>query len=323
MSARRWTPMSSFSSWRPPGKGGRTCGRAGRRRRCGRPRGTCRFRTRSMFLEYTPEQQALRKELREYFARLLAPAVRAELGEPGEGSPRFRDVVRQMGSDMWLGIGWPTEYGGQGRPATDQFIFFDEVQRAGAPFPFVTLNTVGPTIMRFGSEEQKSFFLPGILAGEINFAIGYTEPESGTDLASLRTTAVLDGEQWVINGNKVFTSGANQADYIWLACRTDPDAPTHKGISIIIVPTDSPGFSWTPIVTVGGNVTTATYYSDVRVPKANVVAEVNRGWQLITTQLNHERVGLAALTGLTHRLYDDVVTWAAAEPAGGRSDERM
>ena len=157
-----------------------------------------------------------------------------------------------MGADGWLGIGWPKEYGGQGRPATDQFIFFDEVQRAGAPFPFVTLNTVGPTIMRFGSDEQKAFFLPGILAGEINFAIGYTEPEAGTDLASLRTRAVRDGDEWVINGNKVFTSGANQADYVWLACRTDPDAPKHKGISIILVPTASPGFKCTPIVTVGG-----------------------------------------------------------------------
>jgi len=120
------------------------------------------------------------------------------------------------------------------------------VQRAHAPFPFVTINTVGPTIMAFGTAEQKAKYLPGILAGELNFAIGYTEPESGTDLASLRTSAVLDGDQWVINGNKVFTSGANQADYVWLACRTDPDAPKHKGISIIIVPTDSPGFSWTP-----------------------------------------------------------------------------
>ena len=273
-----------------------------------------------MFLEYTPEQQALRKELREYFARLLTAEVRAELGEPGEGSPRFRDLVRQIGADGWLGIGWPTEYGGQGRPATDQFIFFDEVQRAGAPFPFVTLNTVGPTIMRFGTEEQKSFFLPGILAGEINFAIGYTEPEAGTDLASLRTRAVLDGGEWVINGNKVFTSGANQADYVWLACRTDPDAPKHKGISIIVVPTASAGFKCTPIVTVGGNTTTATYYDDVRVPKGNVVGDVNAGWQLITTQLNHERVGLAAMGGLAHRLWDEVVDWSRVTDsgAGGR-----
>jgi alkylation response protein AidB-like acyl-CoA dehydrogenase len=230
-----------------------------------------------MFLDYTPEQQALRKELREYFEVLLTPEVRAELGEPGEGGPLFRDLVRRMGADGWLGIGWPKEFGGQGRPATDQFIFFDEVQRAGAPFPFVTLNTVGPTLMRFGSDEQKAIFLPGILAGEMNFAIGYTEPEAGTDLASLRTRAVLDGDEWVINGNKVFTSGANQADYIWLACRTDPDAPKHKGISMILVPTSSPGFTHTPIVTVGGNVTTATYYDDVRVPAANLVGAVNEG----------------------------------------------
>jgi alkylation response protein AidB-like acyl-CoA dehydrogenase len=276
-----------------------------------------------MHLAETHEQETLRKELREYFDRLLTREVRDSMGDNGEGNPEFRRIVKQMGTDGWLGLGWPKEYGGQGRPATDQFILFDEVQRAHAPFPFVTINTVGPTLIAYGTEAQKAQFLPGILAGEINFAIGYTEPESGTDLASLRTSAVLDGDEWVINGNKVFTSGANQADYVWLACRTDPEAPKHKGISIIIVPTNSAGFSWTPIVTVGGNVTTATYYTDVRVPKENVVSDVNRGWQLITTQLNHERVGLAALTGLTHRLYDDVVQWAAQQPSGGADDERM
>lgn len=275
-----------------------------------------------MFLDYTPEQQALRRELREYFARLLTPEVRAELGPPGEGSPLFRTIVKQMGADGWLGVGWPKEYGGQGRDATDQFIFFDEVQRAGAPFPFVTLNTVGPTIMKFGSQAQKDFFLPGILRGEVNFAIGYTEPESGTDLASLRTRAVLDGDEWVINGNKVFTSGANQADYIWLACRTDPEAPKHKGISMIIVPTASDGFKCTPIVTVGDVVTTATYYDDVRVPLDNVVGDVNAGWRLITNQLNHERVGLAALGGLTHRLWDDTERWCR-ETESGRGDGLM
>jgi len=269
-----------------------------------------------MFLDYTPEQQALRKELREYFAALLTPEVKEELGQPGEGGELFHSLLRRMGKDGWLGVGWPKEFGGQGRPATDQFVFFDEVQRAGAPFPFVTLNTVGPTIMRFGTDEQKAFFLPGILAGEINFAIGYTEPEAGTDLASLRTRAVLDGDEWVINGNKVFTSGANQADYIWLACRTDPDAPKHKGISIIVVPTASDGFKWTPLVTVGGNVTTATYYDDMRVAKGNVVGEVNAGWRLITTQLNHERVGLAAMGGLAHRLWGEVLEWARATESG-------
>jgi alkylation response protein AidB-like acyl-CoA dehydrogenase len=184
------------------------------------------------------------------------------------------------------------------------------VQRAGAPFPFVTVNTVGPTIMRFGTDEQKARLLPAILRGELNFAIGYTEPEAGTDLASLRTRAVRDGDEYVINGNKVFTSGANQADYVWLAVRTNPDAPKHKGISIILVPTDAAGVSITPIVTVGSIVTTATYYDDVRVPVVNRVGPENDGWRMITTQLNHERVGIAAIGGLARRLYDDVVAWA-------------
>ena len=277
-----------------------------------------------MFLDYTPEQQALRKELRAYFEELLTDKVRDELGDPGEGSPLFRELVGRMGKDGWLGIGWPKEYGGQGRSTLEQFIFFDEVQRAGAPFPFVTINTVGPTIMRFGTDEQKQRFLPGILAGEINFAIGYTEPEAGTDLASLRTRAVRDGDEYVINGNKIFTSGANQADFVWLACRTDPDAPKHKGISMIVVPTASPGFSWTPIMTVGDVATTATYYEDVRVPVTNRIGDENGGWRMITTQLNHERVGLAALGGLAHRLWDEVSDWARAtdSPDGGRMSDQ-
>ncbi len=264
-----------------------------------------------MYLQETAEQQALRTELRAYFAELLDPEVRAEIGYRGEGGQGWRRIVRQMGTDGWLGIGWPTEFGGQGRPATDQFIFYDEVQRAGAPVPFVTLNTVGPTLMRYGTDEQKATFLPQIVKGEVNFAIGYTEPEAGTDLASLRTRAVRDGDQYVINGGKVFTSGANDADWVWLACRTDPDAPKHKGISLILVPTDAEGFSWSPIVTVGENRTTATYYSDVRVPVANLVGEENEGWRMITTQLNHERIGLAAHSGEAHELYDGVVAWAA------------
>jgi hypothetical protein len=270
-----------------------------------------------MYLDYTTEQKELRQQLRQYFARLLPDDVRTELGGPGEGGPLYRRLVRQMGADGWLGIGWPREHGGQGRPPTDQFIFFDEAQRAGAPIPFVTLNTVGPTLMRFGSDDQKVRFLPGILGGDIHFAIGYTEPEAGTDLASLRTRAVRDGDEYVVNGSKIFTSGANDADYIWLAVRTDPDAPKHKGISILLVPTASPGFKASPIVTVGGVRTNATYYDDLRVPAANLVGRENEGWRMITTQLNHERVGLAAMGGMAHRLWDEVLAWAAATPADG------
>jgi 3-oxocholest-4-en-26-oyl-CoA dehydrogenase alpha subunit len=270
-----------------------------------------------VFYRYTPAQEALRAELRAYFGALMTDQVRAELeDESVEGGAVARSLIRRMGADGWLGVGWPVEYGGRGATALEQFIFFDEVQRAGAPFPFVTVNTVGPTLMRFGSDDQRAGFLPGILRGEIVFAIGYTEPEAGTDLAALRTKAVRDGDDWVVDGAKVFTSGGDRSDYVWLACRTDPDAAKHRGISILIVPTSSTGFSATPIRTVGGMATTATYYDDVRVPVGNIVGEVNGGWRLITNQLNHERVGLAAMGGRTEELFDDVVAWCAATTTG-------
>lgn len=258
----------------------------------------------------SPEQRELRQELRTYFAALLPDDKRRIAGEEGVGGEHFREIVQLLGKDGWLGIGWPIEYGGQGRSIEDQFVFFDEVQRAGLPFPFVTVNTVGPTLMKYGTDEQKARFLPGILSGDIVFAIGYTEPEAGTDLASLQTRAVRNDDSWIVDGNKIFTSGANTADYVWLACRTDPKAPKHKGISILIVPTDDPGFSWSPIHTVGGLDVTSTYYSGVRVTDEDVVGNVNGGWQLITAQLNHERIGLAALGGRALGLWHQALDWA-------------
>lgn len=277
-----------------------------------------------MHLEYTPEQRALRKELREYFAAIMTPETRHAVLTAGESPEPFRTIVRKLGSDGWLGVGWPKEVGGQGLGAVEQFIMFDEVQRAGVPYPFVTVNTVGPTIMKYGNDEQKDRFLKGILAGEINFAIGYSEPSAGTDLASLRTTAVLDGAEWVVNGNKIFTSGAEKSDYVWLAVRTEPDVAKHKGISILLVPTSSEGFKWTPITTVGGVTTSATYYDNVRVPSANLMVERGAGWQLITNQLNHERVALAALGGNCWRLWGEVREWAANTdaPEGGKLIDR-
>jgi 3-oxocholest-4-en-26-oyl-CoA dehydrogenase alpha subunit len=264
-----------------------------------------------MYVDYTPEQQQLSSELREYFAGLLTDDVRRALLEEGHGGPVHAEIRARMGADGWLGLGWPTEYGGQGRSVLEQFVFFDEASRAGAPVPMIALNTVGPTIMRFGTDEQKSSLLPGILAGKLDFAIGYTEPGAGTDLASLRTRAVREGDQYVVNGNKVFTSGGDHADYIWLAARTNVDAPKHKGITIMLVPTSAAGFKVTPIHTMGGGTTTATYYDDVLVPVANVVGEENEGWKLITTQLNHERVALAAMGGRALQLSEQVRSWAA------------
>ncbi|MEU1667639.1 acyl-CoA dehydrogenase family protein [Streptomyces sparsogenes] len=245
-----------------------------------------------MHLAPTPRQQRLREELRGYFRELIPPETRAAL--PGDPALQ-RLLLRRIGADGLLGLGWPVEYGGQGRGPDEQFVFFDEAYRAGAPVSMVTLNTVGPTLMKYGTEEQKRFFLPGILAGEVVFAIGYSEPEAGTDLASLRTRAVRNGGEWLIDGAKTFTSNAHNADWIWLACRTDPRARKHEGISIILVPTDAPGFSWTPIETVAGLTTTATYYDSVRVPADHLVGQENGGWGLITNQLNHERVALAAI----------------------------
>jgi hypothetical protein len=262
-----------------------------------------------MRLAPTEEQQALRKEVRDYFAAMMTPEVEEEMARHEMGGPLSRKLARQMGDDGWLGIGWPKEYGGQDRSPMEQLIFFDEAARAGAPVPLLTINTVGPTIMRFGTDEQKDRFLRGILGGELHFAIGYTEPGAGTDLASLRTRAVRDGDEYVINGQKVFTSLADQADYVWLAVRTDPDAKKHKGLSIIIVPTSAPGFSVSPIRVVGGARTNATFYEDVRVPVANLVGDENEGWKLITNQLNHERVALCN-AGTVYRHLDDVRAWA-------------
>ena len=204
-----------------------------------------------MFIDLTPQQQELRADLREYFADLVDPTAAQTMLTERHG-PTYRDVIRQMGSDGWLGVGWPKEYGGKGFGEIEQQIFTNEAVRADVPLPAVTLQTVGPTLQVHGTDEQKKLFLPRILAGDVHFAIGYTEPDAGTDLAALTTTAVRDGDHYVVNGQKIFTTGGHDADYIWLAVRTDKDAPKHKGISILIVDTSDPGFSWTPIITADG-----------------------------------------------------------------------
>lgn len=269
-----------------------------------------------MHLTYTDEQQRLRAELRDYFDRLMTPerreALTATTGEYGSGDT-YRDIVRQLGADGWLALGWPEEYGGRNRPMMDQLIFTDEAAIAGVPVPFLTINSVAPTIMAFGSDAQKREFLPRIAAGELHFSIGYSEPGAGTDLAGLRTTAVRerrpDGDVYRINGQKMWTSLIAYADYVWLAARTDPTAKPHKGVSILAVPTDAEGFSWTPVRTMAGPDTSATYYQDVTVPADALIGEVNGGWPLMTNQLNHERVALTSAAPLQESLRA-VTEWA-------------
>ena len=265
-----------------------------------------------MRISYTPEQEQLQRELRAYFAGLITPERREALmstsGEYGSGDV-YRETVAQMGRDGWLALGWPVEYGGQARSTMDQLIFTDEAAVAGAPVPFLTINSVAPTIMAFGTEEQKKFYLPKIAAGDIHFSIGYSEPGAGTDLAALRTTAVREGDEYVINGQKMWTSLIQYADYVWLAVRTNTEAKKHRGISVLIVPTNAEGFSWTPVHTLAGAGTSATYYSDVRVPVGNRVGEENGGWKLVTNQLNHERVALVSAQPIFTAL-NQVREWA-------------
>ena len=269
-----------------------------------------------MDFDYTPEQERLRKEFRERLEAVMTPERRAAVAGLMEGGAAMTECRRALGEAGLLGVAWPVEYGGRGLTALEQYIFGEEARRAHAPLPFVTLNTVGPTLIQYGTDEQKETFLPAILRGEIDFAIGYSEPGAGSDLASLRTSAVRDGDGFVINGSKMFTSGAEFADYIWLAARTDPEAKKHKGITVFIVPTDSPGFSWKPLHTMPGVSTYYTFYDDVRVPESAIVLGENEGWKLVTNQLNLERAALGNL-GALEPLFSKTLEWAKTTPLDG------
>jgi alkylation response protein AidB-like acyl-CoA dehydrogenase len=262
-----------------------------------------------VYIGYDEEQEALRKELRAYYDELLTPEIRDGLHKDHGTGETTRQVVRQMGEDGWLGIGWPVEYGGQGRSAIEQFIFFDESMRAGAPVPMLTINTVGPTLFKHASQEHKDYFLPKILKGQVHFCIGYTEPEAGTDLAALQCRAVRDGDEYVINGQKVFTSLASDADWIWLATRTDPDAAKHAGLSMFLVDMKTPGIKVEPMDLLSSHDINTTFFDDVRVPAKNLVGGENKGWKLITGQLNHERVTICS-PGMLESPYKEVLRWA-------------
>lgn len=273
-----------------------------------------------MFIDLTPEQHALRLKCRDYFQALMTPELKARM-RGAEGGEEYRATIRQMGRDGWLALGWPKQYGGQGLSATEQLIFFEEANIAGAPLPFVTISTVGPALMEHGTEAQKQEFLPGMATGDIIFAIGYSEPGAGSDLAVLKTEAQLHGDlatgHFVVNGQKLWTSGIESADYVWLAARTSKELARHKGITLMVVDTQSPGFSHTLIETVG-SYTAATYYDNVEVPTRRMIGQLHGGWKLITAQLNHERLGLGAWSDKVFGPYTKVLQWAKAKDENGR-----
>jgi alkylation response protein AidB-like acyl-CoA dehydrogenase len=260
-----------------------------------------------MDTRYSAAQRELRLELRNYFKKIMTPDIVAEVVGK-EGGPRFREIIAKLGEDGILTLGWPEEYGGKNYTTVEQLILFEEAWSAHTPFPLITINTVGPAIMRFGTDEQKNFFLPKIAAGQCIFAVGYTEAGAGTDLGSLKMPAVPDGDEYVVNGNKLFTSSGQDCDYVWLAVRTEKDVKRPSdGISILIVDASDPGYTHAPIHTVGDIETSMTYYDNIRVPKDRVMGGVNGGWKVITSQLNHERVTLASMTVIGAKQFRRVV----------------
>jgi alkylation response protein AidB-like acyl-CoA dehydrogenase len=264
-----------------------------------------------MKIEFTPDQLAMQKELRAYFDELITPAMQDELDRGGEGGgPEFRKTMRQLGADGWIGLSWPKELGGKEMTAMEQYIFTEEVMRTGFPYPFLTTEAVGPVINEHATDEMKDAVVKPLLRGEVVIAIGYSEPSAGTDLASLTTRADRDGDDWVINGQKIWTSLADFSDYIWLAARTDPDSKKHRGLSMLLVPNDTEGLTISPIWTLGVR-TNAVYFDNVRVPAASLIGGEGNGWGLITGQLNRERLSLVN-HGSADNLYRKVASWAAS-----------
>jgi alkylation response protein AidB-like acyl-CoA dehydrogenase len=267
-----------------------------------------------MRISYTPEQEELRRELRSYFTKLMTPERREALsstqGEVGTGNA-YRDTVSQMGKDGWLTLNWPKEYGGQDRSPMDSLIFTDEAAIAGVPVPFLTINSVAPTIMAFGTEEQKKFFLPKIAAGELHFSIGYSEPGAGTDLANLRTTAVRDGDDYVINGQKVYISHGQLCDVIVLACKTDPAAGA-KGMSFLLVEADRAGFKrGRNLKKIGlkAQDTSELFFDNVRVPASNLLGTEGGAFGMAMSKLAEERLTIA-VSAIT--VVETVLKWTVA-----------
>ena len=265
-----------------------------------------------MYLADSPDQVKMRMELRAYFAEIMTDELRHAFRDgyyAADANDAYRQVVRRLGADGWLGIGWPKDIGGQGMSMVEQAIFSDEAALADVPIPMLTINSVGPVIAAHGTPEQRSTLVPAILRGELHFAIGYSEPEAGTDLASLKTRAVRDGAEYVVNGQKLWTGMMEAADYIWLAVRTDPDAPVHRGISVLLVPRHSEGVSSTRLKTLGGHSVASVSFDDVRVPLENCIGGENNGWRMVTGQLNSERVALVS-SAPVERSLSFVLEWA-------------
>jgi 3-oxocholest-4-en-26-oyl-CoA dehydrogenase alpha subunit len=269
-----------------------------------------------MDFSLTPEQEQFKKQVRDFVREHLTPELRDEVErEQYSIGPLGKQFVRLMGRQGWLGIGWPKEYGGQGRGAIEQWLFLEEMDLENLPTGGLTLGSAGPTLMRVGSEEQKREYLPRILTGEIEFAIGYTEPDAGSDLASLQTRATREGDSYVINGRKIYTSAAHHSTHIWLLARSDPQAPKHRGLSIFIVPIDAPGVTIRPLRTMGSERSNKVFFEEVRISAGNLVGEENHGWHYVTMALDFERL---IPHGRAQRPLENLIDYAKQTVVDGR-----
>jgi alkylation response protein AidB-like acyl-CoA dehydrogenase len=286
-----------------------------------------------MDFAYTPEQEALREEVRQFIAESVTPEILAELEESGVRSrgPLTRRMYQKIADKGWIGISWPQEYGGQGGSRIDQYIVEEEFGRIG-----VEVGGAGsgaPAILAAGTEEQKKYFLPGLIRGEISFALGFTEPQAGADLAGLQCRAVRDGDEFVINGQKMYTTRAHSGSHIYLMARTDPDAPRHKGISIFLVPMETPGITVRPLWTIqndppaprrttyGDRRTNEVFFEDVHVPASCMLGEENTGWYVGALGLNLDRVGASRYL-LSVQRDEDIINWVKENDLGGYGPSR-
>jgi 3-oxocholest-4-en-26-oyl-CoA dehydrogenase alpha subunit len=269
--------------------------------------------------ELSPEQQSWRDEVRAFLSGNVTPELREELARMeaiGEG-PLLREFRGKVGAKGWYALNWPPEYGGLGKSAVERHLLSYEFDYAGVPAPDLTVTSIAPMIMSHGTAENKADFLPGIASGDITVVVGYSEPNAGTDLASLTTRAELDGDEWVINGSKIWNTRAHMATHEWLCARTDPTASRHRGISVIMVPVDTPGIEVRPLYTWRDLRTNETFFTDVRVPRRNLIGQVNTGWQYITGALDLER-GALTNAGDLRRAVDELIAFCRDQPLGGR-----
>ena len=277
---------------------------------------------------WSPELQSFREHVRAFIQEPRSQEIARIFAQLDNHDIAHREEMTEVRNELdrrgWLRKSWPVEWGGEGASPWYGYILAHELRYAGIPFSRGSANMVAPAIMRFGTEEQRREYVPRIWSGEITCALGYSEPDAGTDLAALKTRAVRDGDEYVINGQKIWTSGAHTSTHVWLATRTDPEAPKHRGISVFIVPLDTPGITIRPIWTMSGVRTNEVFYEDVRVPASTLIGEENRGWYIVANALDHERVtvGVDDYIDLIH-LWDALLEHLRQEHPEKLSDPKV